>query len=67
MGRTTQGETVLRNLICVQLKSLVGIDQRDLVQGTYLQQTVLHFRFWAILSLCESHGTEKDFPCRTIR
>ena len=34
-----QGGTALRNLKCVQLRSRVGIRQRDLVQGAYLRRT----------------------------
>ena len=41
MGRAAQEETVLRNLKCVQLKSRVGICQRDLVQGAYLRRLAL--------------------------
>ena len=45
MGRSTQEETVLHNLGCVQLASCVDACQRDVVQGAYLQQAALHLPF----------------------
>ena len=45
MGRAMQGGTALRNLKCVQLKSRVGICQRVIVQGAYLQRAALQLSF----------------------
>jgi len=49
MGRATEGETEQRNLKCVQLKSRVGICQRDPVQSTYLERTALPPHRWSLL------------------
>ena len=49
MGKAMQGGTALRNLKCVRLKSRVGICQRDLVQGAYLQRAAVQLLPWALL------------------
>ena len=40
-----QGRTSQRNLKCVQLKSRVGICQRDLVQGAYFGELLYSIAF----------------------